>query len=129
MEDREIAKELGISYASVSGYVYKAGKNGWLDLDNPKDRLEHQTMHKIIKNLEEALESQAVLQTGMKESTAVALKMAEGTLFKKFDEAKAETVQQTVVAVRIEMPQGPVQQMREETIGGTPAYIDAEPHE
>ncbi len=127
MEDDEIAKTLGLSRGCISPYIYRAGKNGWLDLDRAKDRLEYQLLHKVVRNLDQALDSNAVLQTGMKESTAVALKVAEGTVFKQFGEQQTQTPQQTVVAVRIEMPAGERQQMREDTTGGLPAYcIEAE---
>lgn len=126
MADSDIATALDISPKTISPYVYRAGKNGWLDLDNPKDRLQYQVMHKVVRNLEQSLDSQAILQTGMKESTAVALKVAEGTVFKQFNDTPTGPVQQAIVAIKIEMPQGPPHVMREDTVGGTPAYLDAE---
>lgn len=126
-EDADIAKALGISENSVSPYVYRATKNGWLDIDyNPKERVQLQVMHKVVQRLEEGLDSQGVLNTGMKERTHVALKIAEGTLFKQFGEQQAQQAASTVVQVNVVMPDGPRQMMREETTGGTPAYIDAE---
>jgi hypothetical protein len=56
----------------------------------------------------------------------ITVETAKGTLFKQFDEQQIIQPQQTVVAVRIEMPAGPQQQMREDTTGGTPAHIAAE---
>lgn len=127
MEDVDIAKALDMSPKSISPYVYRAARNGWLDIDNPKERLQYQVMHKVVRNLESALDSQAVLQTGMKESTAVALKVAEGTVFKQFNETPAGPAQQAIVAIKIEMPQGAPQTMREDTIGGLPAHtVEAE---
>lgn len=126
MEDVEIAKALNISPKSISPYVYRAGRNGWLDIDNPKERLQYQVMHKVVRNLDAALDSQAILNTGMKESTAVTLKVAEGTLFKQFAETPTGPVQQAIVAIKIEMPQGAPQQMREDTIGGLPSHVEAE---
>jgi len=122
----EIAKALGLSRSTLAGYVYKAGRNGWLDLEDPKDRLEYQVMHKVVRNLDEALDSEHILQTGMPVRSAVALKIGEGTLFKKFAE-QAPVSQQTVVAIKIEMPiSGQSAQIREGTTGGAPAFIDAE---
>lgn len=127
MEDDQIAAELKISKNSISPYVYRATKNGWLDITyDPKARLQLQTMHKVVQRLEEGLDSKGTLNTGMKERTHVALKMAEGTLFKQFNEAQTAPLAQAVVAIRIEMPAGPQQTIREETTGGTPAFIDAE---
>lgn len=124
----EIAGALGLSRSTLKGYVYKAGRNGWLDLDDPKDRLEYQVLHKVVKRLDEALDAgnDRVLNTGMKESTAVALKVGEGTLFKQFDKDPGASMQQTVVAIKIEMPPGVPTAIREGTTGGAPAYIDAE---
>lgn len=127
MEDAEIAATLKISKNSISPYVYRATKNNWLDITyNPKERLQMQTMHKVVQRLEEGLDSTGVLNTGMKERTHVALKMAEGTLFKQFDTVQAAPAAQTIVAIRIEMPTGPVQTIRDETTGGAPAFLEAE---
>lgn len=128
MEDPEIAKSLNISEKTISPYVYRATKNGWLDIDyDPKQRIQFQVMHKVVRNLEEGLESRGIMNTGMKERTHVALKIAEGTIFKSFDEQQQMQQTQTVVAVQVVMPEGPRQQVRADTTGGTPAYIDMEP--
>ncbi len=127
MEDAEIAKSLGISANSISPYVYRATKNGWLDIDyNPKERIQFQMMHKVVAQLEEGLTDGARMNTGMKVRTAVALKIAEGTVFKQFDQQVAPNAASTVVAVQVIMPDGPHQEIRPDTTGGTPAYIDAE---
>lgn len=129
MDDADIAKQLDISEKSVSPYVYRATKNGWLDIDyNPKERVQFQMMHKVVQRLEEGLDdSFRNEKTGMKVQTTVALKVAEGTLFKQFADQQQTSDRPTVVAVQIVMPEGPRQVVREETTGGTPAYIDAEP--
>lgn len=126
MEDEEIATALKISKNSISPYIYRATKNGWLDIDyDPKQRVQLQVMHKVVRNLEEGLDSRRVLNTGMGERTAVALKIAEGTIFKTFGDEGQQRQGSTVVAVQIVMPDGPRQVIREETTGGTPAYVDA----
>jgi hypothetical protein len=59
-------------------------------------------------------------------------RLLEGTIYKQIGEPAQAVSVATVVAVKIEMPAGPAQTMREDTIGGTPAYIEAateEPHE
>jgi len=127
-EDEEIAKLMGISKNSISPYVYRATRNGWLDIDyDPKQRVQYQMMHNVVRNLEEGLNDEYRNEkTGMKVKTTVALKVAEGTLFKQFDQQVAETPHTTIVAVKVIMPEGPLQQIRQETTGGVPAYIDAE---
>ena len=127
MSDDEIAPLLNISRRSIAPYVYRAGKNGWLTLDQPKDRIEFELLHKVVDNLNDGLQSSAILNTGMPVKTVVALKIAEGTVFKQFSEPATQQIAQTAVAIRIEMPAGAGQQIREDTTGGVPAYIDVEP--
>ncbi len=121
MEDEDIAKAMGISAKSISPYIYRAGKNGWLDIDNPKQRMEYQLMHKVVNNIETMLDS-----PDLEMRERVTMETAKGTLFKAFGEQQVAAPAQTMVAIKIEMPAGPVQQMREDTTGGTPAYLDAE---
>lgn len=126
-DDATIAKALNISEKSISPYVYRATKNGWLDIDyDPKERLQLQVMHKVVRNLEEGLDNRRHLATGMPVRTHVALKIAEGTVFKQFGEQQQAQAPTTVVAVQVVMPDGPRQTIRAETTGGTPAYQDAE---
>lgn len=123
----EIALALGLKRSTLAGYVYKAGRNGWLDSDDPHDRLEYQVLHKVVQRLDEALDSNGVLMNGMPVKTQVALKTAEGTLFKKFGQEQATTMPTTVVAIKVEMPAGvQVTEIREGTTGGAPAFIEAE---
>lgn len=119
MEDPDICKALGISEKSISPYIYRAGKNGWLDIDNPKARMQYQVVHKVVRNLDEMLDSS---DPGVRERITV--ETAKGTLFKDFGEQQQAPTQQTIVAVRVEMPTGPQQQMRDDTTGGVPAYVD-----
>lgn len=131
IEESEIAKSLGIARSTISHYIYLAGKNGWLtaqDVPDPKDRLDYQLVHKVMDNLEEALDDNARHQTsGIKVKHTVALKIAEGTVFKKFDQAAVTPQQQqTIVAIRIEQPPGEPQAIREGTLGGVSNYVDAE---
>lgn len=127
MEDPEIAKALGISENSVSPYVYRATKNGWLNIDyNPKERVQFQVMHKVVEMLEDGLNDRTRQNTGMKVQTTVALKMFENTLAKQFDVQQQQQGASTVVQVQVVMPEGPRQTIRADTTGGCPAYMDAE---
>jgi hypothetical protein len=125
MEDQQIADALGISVKSISPYVYRAARNGWLKLDHPKERVQYEIMHKVIDNLDEGLNSQGILTNGMRERTHVALKIAEGTVFKAFEQVQQAQGGSNAVRVNIIMPPGPMQTMRDDTIGGSPAYVDA----
>ncbi len=125
--DEEIAIELKISPKSISPYVYRAAKNGWLVADTPMDRVKFELLNRVIDRLGEGLEDPTRHMTsGMRVRTAVAMKVAEGTIFKDFDQAGSGPVQSTVVAVQVVMPPGTPQAMREDTAGGTPNYVDAQ---
>lgn len=130
VDEGEIAAALGLARTTLAGYVYKAGKMGWLDSDNPHDALEYQILHKVVRNLSEGLDLPPgrELQNGMPVRTQVALKIGEGTLFKKFAADQQAAAPSTVVAIRIEtgVPSGPVPTIREGTTGGAPAFIEGD---
>lgn len=117
----EIAKELEISEGSIATYLYLAGKHGWLDTHDPKDRLEYSLGHKVVRNLDKALDS-----ADDKVALGTALEVAKGTLFKKWDSAPAGGANMNVLAIRIEMPTGQVEPVREGTMGGLPEIYDGE---
>lgn len=116
----EVAKALGIAVGTLKGYLYKAGANGWLEFSEPRNKLEYQILHKVVRNLDQALDSE-----DMELRTNVALKTAEGTLFKHYDAPQGQAAQ-TMIGVRIEVVGGPQTPMREGTTGGTPAYVEGE---
>ncbi len=127
-ERAEIAKTLKLSPKTLDTYVYKASKNGWLTgmHNDAKESIDYDIMPKVVRNLLEGLDSSAVLQTGMKERNAIALKIAEGTVFKSYGNENAPQQGTTMVAIKIEMPPGPAQVVREGSLGGTPAFTDGE---
>ena len=126
VEDKEIAQVLGINVQSLHNDMYRAGKNGYLDFHSAKDAIEFGLMPKVIRNLEAALDDNARHRvSGMPVKTDVSMRIAEGTLFKKFDTATGQT-QSTMIAIKVEMPPGPPQQMREGTVGGTPSFVEAQ---
>ncbi len=129
MTDAEIAKALGLAPSTIRPYLYKAGRNGFIDIfDDPKDQLEYQMLHKVVRNLNEGLDDSARHETsGMMVKTQVALKVAEMTIAKRFNEPVTAAQASTIVAIRIETPSGPAPEIREGTTGGTPAYLDITP--
>lgn len=127
MDDDEIAKLLKISVKSISPYVYRASKNGWLEFDNPKEQLQYAVVPKAVRNLNAALDKQNErLASGLTVGDHVALKVAEMTVAKEFDQQATAAIAHSIVAIKIEMPPGAPQQLREDTTGGLPAYVDAE---
>lgn len=128
MTDEAIAQNLGLAVKTLHGYLYRAGKNGWLDdlLFDPKDRLEHKAMHKVIRNLEEALDDDTrAYATGQKVKTQVALKIAENTLFPKLA-PQGGTSSPTMIGVKVQIVGGAATQVREGTVNAAPAYIEGE---
>lgn len=125
----EIAKALNIKPASVNQYMWLAGKNGWLPkrgggFADPKDRMEYQIAHKVVRNIDEMLDSQ-----DLDTRKEVTMETAKGTLFKKFGEvAAAPTSTNMVIAIRMERPTSTIElpPIREGTTGGQPKYIEAD---
>ena len=121
MEDQEIADYLKIKRTCISTYIWLASKNGWLtQFNSAKEAIEYGLAHKVIRNLDEGLEDISRNEkTGLMVKTAVALKIAEGTLFKQFGDAtESGSTQQTAISIRIEQPREQ-QPMRPGTIGGS----------
>ena len=127
LPEEQIAQILGLSPKTLPGYLYKAGKMGWLDefLVEPRERLEYAVMHKVIRNLDESLDSTGLLQTGMQEKTAVALKIAEGALYPRLQQNPGSQ-NSMMMGIKIEVVGGEPQKIREGTVIEAPAYTEAE---
>ena len=96
LDDDKIAELRGISRKSIAGYIYRAGKNGWLSFNNSREAIENGMAHKVIRNLDELLEARD------KETT---LEVAKGTIFKDFGAAGIEApVANQYLSIRIEQP-------------------------
>ena len=130
-DNEDIARELELSERSLNQYMWMAGKNGWIPrkrgLVDPKDELEFSLAHKVIRNLDDAMDDDTRnTKTGMPVKTEVALEVAKGTLFKRFGEQNSAIVQTAVLAVKIEMAPGTPTQVREGTTGGVGRWIEAD---
>lgn len=132
LSTEEIAKKLDIKPRSVIHYMYLAGRNGWLatatEWANPEDRLEYELSHKVVRNLEKALDDEYTQPIG-KDSATIAV--AKGTLFKKFDQHQAAPqAHSNMLAVRIEVVNkagdAAVQDTVDAIASGTPRYLDGE---
>lgn len=124
----QIAAELHIKPSSVKQYLYRAGRAGLLVskhgslLADPKDNVEFELSHKVIRNLNEMMDSK-----NKKVRNEVTLEMARGHLFKKFDQAKEQTLPaMNVLSVKIEMPSSGEVVPRPGAFGGVPAYVEGE---
>ena len=126
----EIAAELKVKVATLSTYVHRAVKSGFLVnkrgeslLADPRDQVEYELAHKVVRNLG------VLLDCGdLKTQKEVTLEVAKGTLFKKFDQqVNAPLPNMNVLSLRIEMPRGAdTITVREGSIGGKPMYIEGD---
>lgn len=122
MSFEEIAEHLKLSPRTVKDYIHIAGRNGWLDLTDPKEKIDYQLIHKVVRNLDEMLDSP---DPEVKER--VTMKTAEGTVFKQYGMQIGQVMPaSTILAIKIEMPPGVQSEPREDALGGVPAYIEAE---
>lgn len=127
VEREEICTSLHITMGTLKQYLYLAGKNNWIDFANPRDSVEYGLLHKAVRNLNEALEDDTRAYTsGMPVKTQVALKVAEGTVFKSFDTQPAGQAS-TLIGVKVEIVNGDPGDIRPGTIlGGAAPVIDGE---
>lgn len=127
LEDAEIAQIMKVTKQTIRNYVYIAARHEWLNLADPKQQLEYQVMHKVVRNLDDALDDEERNRnTGVKVKTEVAMRVAEGTIFKQFEQQLAPQQAQSVVAIQIVMPPGAKQEIREDTVQGVAAYVEGE---
>jgi isopentenyldiphosphate isomerase len=123
----EIATELGLKPATINQYMFFAGRNGWLKKTaiDPSDRLEHEVMHKVVRNIDEALDSD-----DEERRDRMTVKAAEGVLFPRYKEQATEAAApMMMIGVRIEMPNipgTPAPTVREGTTGGEPLWKEGE---
>lgn len=119
----DIAAELNITEGSVRQYMWLAGRNGWLKKQavDPKDRLEFEIAHKVVRNLDEMLDSDDEARRDH-----ATIKTAEGMLFKQFADAASATPPVTMIGVRVEVVPGANTQIREGTTGGAGHFVEGE---
>lgn len=119
----EIATTLGLSAASIRQYMWLAGRNGWLKKKavDPKDRLEFEIAHKVVRNLDEMLDS-----PNEERRDQATMKTAEGLLFKQMVSEASGPPPLTMIGVRVEVVPGTNAQIREGTTGGEGHYVEGE---
>lgn len=115
MSDKEIAEKLGIKVKSVQQYMWIAGKRGYLSQSSPKERMEFELPHKIVRNVSAFLDSE-----NPKERFEMTVEAAKGTgIFKQHQAIKQDgMVQMAQISVNVVMPEGIQQDVVEGSIGG-----------
>lgn len=128
MDDKAIADTMGLSAQTIWNYCYIAGKNGWTEtFANAKDQIEFAIMPKVVREIEAGLDDRHRNEkTGLQVATAVALKVAEMTIAKRFEQTSSAQPISNVIAIRIEQAPGMTVDVREGNIGGVPAYVEGE---
>lgn len=98
LRQREIAEKMGIAPTTLTRCIADARKAGFLQFEDPLDKIEYQIVPKVLDNLMEFLDQ--------KDKT-VTLETAKGTIFKQYQGAKGVSDAPTnVLALKIEMPDG-----------------------
>ena len=121
---KEISEHLHLTEPSIRQYMWLAGKNGWLKKHaiDPGDRLEHEIAHKVVRNLDEMLDS-----ADEDRRDVATLKTAEGMLFKRYGTEATSLPPMAVIGIRIEMPTGAAAtSLREGTTGGAGRFIEGQ---
>jgi predicted transcriptional regulator len=127
--DDEIAKELHLKKATLHVYLHRAVRSGFLMnkegsmFSDPADRLQYELANKAVDNLKDMLDSNEILHRGDKSVRMEATKLvAEGVLFKRFDQVKEAAQPVNVLQIKIEGTHGNI----DVSAGGAPGYIDGE---
>lgn len=115
---REIADRMGINPKTLTALLYNATKAGWLQFDDPLEKIEYQIVPKVVDNLIEFLDQ--------KDKT-VTLETAKGTIFKSYQASKGiSDAPSNVLALKIEMvdPTTPTKSITGQIIGKARALSD-----
>ena len=94
----DIAEKMGISAATLYKIITDAQAQGLIKFTDPLERIDYEIIPKIVDNLNHFLDA--------KDKT-VTIEAAKGTLFKSYQESRGiSDGNQTVLALKIEMPDG-----------------------
>jgi hypothetical protein len=114
----DAADKIGVNKSTLRTYIYRATKYGWLMFDDPLSRVEYEIVPKVLDNLNHFLDA--------KDKT-VTIEAAKGTIFKTYAESKgAGQAQQTILALKIEMPDGTETKIVGGHIVGKPKRLEAD---
>lgn len=130
--DEAIAKRMHTTEATIRQYRYIAKKNGWMDSEGNTVDVEAELAmdvdRKVVRNISASLDGQ--MTNWQTHEMTIAAAKGRGH-FKSHEVSKVDGAQaMSVVAIQVIMPPvGAADQMpeiREEDMGGLPAYVDGE---
>lgn len=125
---KEIAEILGTSEGYIKNIMWMAGKNGWFtegDFADPSEELAFKTVHKVVKNINQALDGQDLTD----KQQEMTLETAKGIgLFKQHSSSKVDgTSLSPGLSITIQLPAGHEQpQLPEGGAVGAPMFLEAE---
>lgn len=112
MTNAEIAGKLGLAPNTLSSIISRARREGWLSFSNPLDVIEHDIVPRTLENIRTRLDEND------KDVTIEAMK---GFIVPQWKEARGlQDNRVTVLALKIEMPEGDPSLVPRGTISGTP---------
>jgi len=118
MSNIEAAKRMGLATSTLNSIISRAVKAGWLKFDDPMSRMEHEIIPQVMDNLSYHLK---------KKDKTVTIETAKGTIFKQFQADKGVSDgQTTILALKLELPEGTAVAVGSGKIVGTPKAIDAD---
>jgi len=122
---KEAAARLGITYGTMRQYFFKAGQEGWLVTPDLEEHLTFSTAHKVVANIEKALAQEA---GGSPSDMPMTIEAAKGLgLFKRHEVVQNDQAPAMMaLSVKIEQPTGNEPELTVGSVGGEPAYIDAD---
>lgn len=97
LSNAECAKRMGITSGTLSVYISRARKQGWLTFSNPFSRIEHEIIPQVLDNLSFYLSKEGG------RDKQVTLETAKGTIFRTYLESQGVSeAPKTVLALKIE---------------------------
>ena len=108
---------MGLAPVTLKKYIYKARAQGLLRFDDPLEKLEFEIVPKAVDNLNTLMDAKDKIAT---------LEVAKGIIFKQYLESKGiSDAPQTVLALKIEMPEGGEEKIVAGTIVGRPRRLES----
>lgn len=119
LTNKAIAEKIGIAPQTLNNCISRARKEGWLELSDPMDRVEHEIIPKTVENVINFLDAK---------SEKVTIEAMKGLLFPIYkDSIGVHEAPKTVLSITIESAPHDTLISPSGTITGKPrSFIDAE---
>lgn len=112
----EASRRLGLQPSTLRRYVGRAEKAGWLQVQDPIERIEKVIIPKTLDNIEYFL---------AKRDRVVTVETAKNTVYRQFQEAKGiSNAPKTVLALRIEAAPQDAPIISSSKVVGTPRFVE-----